>query len=223
MTAAGAVRLPIIADIDTGFGNAINVVHAIREYERAGAAAVVIEDKQFPKVTSLIDGGRQELVRIAEFQGKIAAAVDTRADADFVVIARTEALIAGQGVPAALERAAAYVEAGADLILVHSKSKSPDEILDFVERWDGRRPIVLVPTSYPDLTVARMSETRKIAIAIWGNHAIRASVKAMRETFARIRRDGGIHTSESAISTVGEIFDLQGMDAIKRQESRFLR
>ncbi len=217
------IETPIIADIDTGFGNAINVAHAIREYEKAGSAAVVMEDKSFPKVTSLIDGGRQELVRIAEFQGKIAAAVDARVNADFVVIARTEALIAGQGIPAALERAAAYVDAGADMILVHSKSKSPDEILEFIGRWDGRRPIVLVPTSYPNLSVARMAETGKVAIAIWGNHAIRASVKAMRETFTRIRRDGGIHSSEAAISSVAEIFDLQGMDAIKKFESIYLR
>ena len=68
---AGTASLPIIADIDTGFGNAVNVVHAIQEYERAGATAVVIEDKTFPKVTSLIADGRQELVCIEEFQGKI--------------------------------------------------------------------------------------------------------------------------------------------------------
>ena len=93
--------LPIVADIDTGFGNAVNVVHAIRQYERAGAAAVVIEDKSFPKVTSLVADGRQDLVRIEEFQGKIAAALATRVDPDFLVIARTEALIAGLGVAGA--------------------------------------------------------------------------------------------------------------------------
>jgi 2-methylisocitrate lyase-like PEP mutase family enzyme len=89
--------LPIVADIDTGFGNAVNVVYAIRQYERAGAAAVVIEDKTFPKVTSLVADGRQELLRTEEFQGKIAAAVATRSNSDFLVIARTEALIAGLG------------------------------------------------------------------------------------------------------------------------------
>src|SRR3546814_12978528 len=83
-----------LADIDTGFGNAINVIHAIEQYERAGAAAVVIEDKSFPKVTSLIAGGRQDLLRVEEFQGKIEAACATRRDPDFLVIARCEALIA---------------------------------------------------------------------------------------------------------------------------------
>ncbi|MCG8358516.1 MAG: isocitrate lyase/PEP mutase family protein, partial [Kiloniellales bacterium] len=71
---AGQSRLPIVADIDTGFGNAVNVVHAVREYEGAGAACVVIEDKSFPKVTSLVAGGRQDLLRVEEFQGKIEAA-----------------------------------------------------------------------------------------------------------------------------------------------------
>ena len=75
---AEQIELPIVADIDTGFGNAINVIHAIRQYERAGASAVVIEDKSFPKVTSLVADGRQELLRIEEFQGKIEAACRTR-------------------------------------------------------------------------------------------------------------------------------------------------
>src|SRR3954469_21234555 len=82
--------LPIVADIDTGFGNALNVIHAVEAYERAGVAAVVIEDKSFPKGTSLIAEGRQDLVRSEEFQGKIEAAVATRKDPGFLVIARTE-------------------------------------------------------------------------------------------------------------------------------------
>src|ERR1041385_3340021 len=124
--------LPIVADIDTGFGNALNVIHAIGHYERAGAAAVVIEDKVFPKVTSLVAGGRQELLRIEEFRGKIAAALATRRDPDFLIIARTEALIAGLGEKEALARATAYEEAGADMILVHSRQKTPDEVESFV-------------------------------------------------------------------------------------------
>ena len=119
-------RLPLVADLDTGFGNAINVIHAVAQYERAGAAAVVIEDKTFPKVTSLAADARQELLRIAEFQGKVEAAVAARRDPDFLIIARTEALIAGLGEAEALKRAAAYAEAGADLILVHSKQNTPD-------------------------------------------------------------------------------------------------
>lgn len=216
-------KLPVVADIDTGFGNAINVLHAIEQYESAGAGAIVMEDKSFPKVTSLIADGRQDLVRIEEFQGKIEAACSARRDPDLLIVARTEALIAGLGKAEALKRAHAYAAAGADLILVHSKQKTPDEIEAFVKAWDGKAPIALVPTAYPQMTVARVRELKKIGLLIWGNHAIRASVGAMRETFAQIRKDGGIHGVESKIPSVDAIFDLQGMKAVKDNEKRFLR
>jgi phosphonopyruvate hydrolase len=119
------VTVPIVADLDTGYGNAINVAHVVGAYARAGAAAVVIEDKIFPKDTSLLAGGRQELVRAAEFQGKIEAAVAAGKDHGVLVIARTEALIADLGLDEALMRGTAYAEAGADLLLVHSKKRPP--------------------------------------------------------------------------------------------------
>jgi phosphonopyruvate hydrolase len=215
--------LPIVADIDTGFGNAVNVVHAISQYERAGAAAVVIEDKTFPKVTSLVAGGRQELVRIEEFQGKLQAACATRANKDFIVIGRTEALIAGLGEAEALKRAAAYEEAGADMILVHSKQKTPAEVESFVRAWQGRAPIVLVPTAYPELNAERIRVLGKIAMVIYGNHAIRAAVTAMKDVFARIRADGGIHNVNSDIVSVEEIFRLQRMANMQADEKAFLR
>src|SRR5260221_11239714 len=128
------VSIPVVADIDTGYGNAINVLHVVGAYARAGAAAIVIEDKTFPKDTSLLAGGRQELVRVAEFQGKIAAAKEAGKDAGVIVIARTEALIADLGLDEALARGAAYAEAGADLLLGHSERWTPDEIVVFRER-----------------------------------------------------------------------------------------
>jgi phosphoenolpyruvate phosphomutase len=217
------VSLPLIADIDTGFGNALNVIHAIEQYERAGAAAVVIEDKSFPKVTSLLADGRQELVRIAEFQGKIDAAIKTRRDPDFLVIARTEALIAGLGEAEALARAAAYQEAGADMILIHSKQTTPDEVESFVRAWQGAAPIVIVPTAYPEMNDARIRRLGKIKMVIYGNHAIRAAVTSMQQIFAAIRRDGGIHEVNRTLAPVEEIFRLQDMDGVKRNEQRFLR
>jgi phosphoenolpyruvate phosphomutase len=215
--------LPVIADIDTGFGNAINVLYAVEQYERAGAAAVVMEDKSFPKVTSLIAGGRQDMVRIAEFQGKIEAARAARRDSDFVIVARTEALIAGLGQDEALKRARAYEAAGADMILVHSKQKTPDEIEGFVKAWDGKVPLALVPTAYPQMTVARVRALNKVGLLIWGNHAVRASVRAMRDTFARIRKEGGIEGVEAGIASVEDVFELQGMGRVKDDEKRFLR
>ncbi|MGQ0684010.1 phosphonopyruvate hydrolase [Bradyrhizobium sp.] len=220
---AERVDLPVVADIDTGFGNAINVIHAVRQYERAGAAAVVIEDKSFPKVTSLVAGGRQELLRIEEFQGKIEAACQARTDAGFLVIARDEALIAGLGEPEALKRAAAYEEAGADMILIHSKQRTPDEVESFVRAFKGRAPIVIVPTAYPEMTAARIRALGKIRMVIYGNHAIRAAVTAMQDVFAAILKDGGIQNVDKEIVPVGEIFRLQDMDRVKIDEKRYLR
>src|SRR5215831_15254112 len=103
------VSVPVIADLDTGYGNAVNVMHVVGAYARAGVAAVVIEDKTFPKDTSLLAGGRQDLVRVEEFQGKIAAArAAADNERDMVVVARTEALIADLGLEEALKRAQAY-------------------------------------------------------------------------------------------------------------------
>ncbi|HKS88592.1 MAG TPA: phosphonopyruvate hydrolase [Stellaceae bacterium] len=215
--------IPMIADLDTGYGNAINAAHVVGAYARAGAAAVVIEDKTFPKDTSLLAGARQELVRIEEFQGKIEAARAAGAAHDLVVIARTEALIAGLGIDEALRRGAAYAEAGADLVLIHSKQKTPDEIVAFTERWPGRVPLVIVPTAYPELTEEKVRALGKIRLVIYANHAVRAAVAAMRETFAAIRRDGGIHHVDKRIASVEDIFELQHVPAMKAAEKKYLR
>ncbi len=220
---AGRTTLPIVADIDTGYGNAVNVIHAIGEYERAGASAVVIEDKTFPKVTSLVAGGRQELLRVEEFQGKIEAAVSTRRDPNFLVIARTEALIAGLGEAESLDRAKAYVKAGADMILIHSKKKDPSEIESFSRAWAGAVPLVIVPNAYPDLDAERVKALRNIRMMIYGNYGIRAAATAMQETFRRIIADGGVQNVHKDILPVEEIFRLQKMDEVKAAEARFLR
>jgi phosphoenolpyruvate phosphomutase len=225
MTRAIAARssLPLVADIDTGFGNALNVAHAVREYERAGVAALVIEDKSFPKMTSLVAEGRQELVRIEEFQGKIEAACAARRSKELVIVARTEALIAGLGQAEAMARAIAYEEAGADFILVHSKRKTAEEIECFARAWRGSAGLVLVPTAYPELDLGRARALGNVRMLIYGNHAIRAAVSGMQGAFARIAKNGGTSPIENRIASVEEIFRLQGMDDLKAAEARFLR
>lgn len=215
--------IPMVADIDTGYGNAINVLHVVGAYAAAGSAAIVMEDKLFPKDTSLLAGGRQELVRVEEFQGKIEAACEAGKAHDLVVIARTEALIADLGLDEALKRGMAYAEAGADLLLVHSKKTTPDEIVAFCERWQGPIPLTIVPTAYPDLTEAKARALGKIKIVIYANHAIRAAVGAMRQVFAQIRRDGGIHQVDKEIASVEDIFGLQRVPAMKAAEKKYLR
>ncbi|MGC0320865.1 phosphoenolpyruvate phosphomutase [Bradyrhizobium sp. USDA 326] len=219
---AGRTTLPIVADIDTGYGNAINVIHAIREYERSGASAVVIEDKTFPKVTSLAADGRQELLPIEEFQSKIRAAVAARQSADFIVIARTEALIAGLGEDEALKRGLAYVEAGADMVLIHSKKKDPSEIESFSRSWKGSVPLVIVPNAYPELDSTRIKALGNIKMTIYGNYGIRAATTAMQDAFRRIIADGGVQNVHKSIVKVEEIFRLQNMEQVKADEARFL-
>ena len=221
MRAIGAVQgAPVIADLDTGFGNAVNVAYVVPQYAAAGVAAVVIEDKTFPKDTSLRPGGRQELVPIGEFQGKVAAA---KAASGMLVIARTEALIAGRGQDEALRRGLAYAEAGADAVLIHSKQDTPAEILDFCRAWTGRVPLVLVPTSYPQLAFAEIAALGKVGLIICGNHAIRAAVAAMRDAFRRILKDGGIAGVEADIASVADVFALQDDKRMRELEKAFLR
>lgn len=217
-----AQDLPIIADLDTGFGNAINLAYAIPRYEAAGVAAIVIEDKTFPKDSSLRTDGRQLLVSIAEFQGKIRAAKDL---GSMLVIARTEALIAGLGEEEALRRASAYVDAGADAILIHSKQKTPDEILSFCRAWPiPQVPLVVVPTSYPQLSFSEISRLTdgKVGLIICGNHSVRAAVAAMRQVFKQIGDENGLAGVEGQITTVGEIFALQGDSNMRRLEGKYL-
>ena len=220
MAIRNVIDLPLIVDIDTGFGNAVNVAYVVPQYAAAGVAAVVIEDKTFPKDTSLRPGGRQELVPIGEFQGKVAAA---KAAGSMLVIARTEALIAGRGQEEALRRGAAYAEAGADAVLIHSKEKAPDEILAFCRAWPGRVPLVLVPTSYPQLAFADIAALGKVGLIICGNHAIRAAVAAMQNVFRRILAEGGIAGAEKEIASVGDVFALQGDVRMREIEKAFLR
>jgi phosphonopyruvate hydrolase len=211
---------PVIADLDTGFGNAVNVAYVVPQYADAGVAAIVIEDKTFPKDTSLRPGGRQELVPVEEFQGKIAAA---KATAGILVIARTEALIAGAGQDEALRRGEAYAEAGADAVLIHSKQKTPDEIVAFCKAWPARVPLVLVPTSYPQLSFADIGALGQVGLIICGNHAIRAATAAMQSVFRRILADGGIAGVEKDIASVADVFALQGDAQMREIEKKFLR
>lgn len=219
---AEVIDIPIIIDADTGYGNANNVMYAVRQFEAAGLAAMSMEDKKFPKDNSLLAGGRQELARIEEFCGKIKAAKDTQKSEDFIVIARVEALIAGWGQQEAVKRAIAYVDAGADSILIHSKSKSPDEVVEFVKAWDRRAPITLVPTMYPDLTEEKIKELGKVKIVIYANHTFRAAVKAAEEILQEIKRAKGIHTINDMMVPVARLFELQGVPQMKENEKKYL-
>lgn len=216
------VNIPIIADCDTGYGNVNNLIYAVKLFEEAGIAAISIEDKKFPKDNSLLDGGRQELASIEEFVGKIKGAKDNQKTKDFIIIARVEALIAGWGQEEALKRAHRYVEAGADCILIHSKSKSPNEIIEFVKHWDASVPLVIVPTTYSSLTEKMIKEMGKVKIVIYANQPLRASIKAEELLLKSIKETGGIHDIDDLMVPVSHIFELQGVPKMKENEKKYL-
>lgn len=217
-----AVSIPVIADCDTGYGNSNNVIQLVRKYESAGIAAVCIEDKLFPKVNSFIPG-RQELASIAEFVGKILAAKNAQSSRDFMVFARVEALIAGWGMDEALTRARAYVEAGADGILIHSKEEQPDQILNFISQWDLPVPLILVPTTYPTLDYETIRGLKKIGVIIYANQGLRSAVTAMQRDLKEIIETGSSAGLEKRIVPMATLFELQGMYEMKRNEEKFLR
>src|SRR5690606_14649323 len=106
---------------------------------------------------------------------------------------------------------------------VHSKAKTPAEIESFVKAWSGAVPLVLVPTSYPELTGAKIEALQKVKVVIYGNHAIRAAVTGMKDVFARIIQDGGIQNVNADIVPVEEIFRLQDMAGVREIEKAYLR
>src|SRR5262245_40607920 len=216
-----ASDLPILLDGDTGYGNFNNVRRLVRKLEQRGIAGVCIEDKQFPKSNSFIDGERQPLAGIDEFCGKIKAGKDSQADEYFSIIARVEALIAGWGMEEALRRAEAYRQAGADAILIHSKLSRPDDILAFAREWSGRGPIVIVPTKYYS-TPTEVFRKAGISVVIWANHLIRAAVSSMQAVAKEIHNSQTLINIEDRIAPVNEIFRLQDADEYSAAERVYL-
>ncbi|MGW4562792.1 isocitrate lyase/phosphoenolpyruvate mutase family protein [Streptomyces sp. NPDC004561] len=205
-----AIGIPVVADCDTGYGNTLNVVHMVHEYEAAGITAVCMEDKLFPKMNSFAEAAH-DLLAVGDFTGKLEAAKKAQSTEDFFVIARTEALISGLGVDEAVTRCTAYADAGADAVLVHSKQPTNGQVLDFLERWDGRVPVVIVPTTYPDWTVDDAAAAG-VSVVIYANQGMRATVTALRDTFNTIYQYGSSKPIEDEVVPVKDIFSLQRLD-----------
>ncbi len=216
-----AVEAPIIADCDNGYGNAINVMRMVEEYEKAGIAAVCIEDNVFPKRCSFYDSVKRELESVEEFAGKIRAAKETQKDPDFVVIARTEALIAGWGMEEALKRGRAYADAGADLVLIHSKAKLPDEIIEFAKQWDRSTPLVSVPTTYNTISAPELAENGFKAV-IFANHGLRSAIKSTQATLSKLRETQRLSTIDESIVPMKEVYRLMGVDELQANEAQYL-
>ena len=215
-----AVRIPVIADCDNGYGNAINVLRTATEFAAAGIAGISIEDATFPKRCSLYPG-RHDLVPVEEMAGRIRAAKSAPGGEELVVIARTEALISGLGLEEALKRATAYARAGADLLLIHSKAKSSREVLAFATEWKGETPLVVVPTMFPNASVEELSQAG-FKVIIFANQALRAAVAAMRDQLKLLRKEGRAEVIDGAIASLQDVYDLVGVDEFQAREEQFI-
>jgi len=211
-----ACNIPVIADCDTGFGGPSNVSHMVKKYENAGVSAICIEDKTFPKSNSFLENETHDLLPEKDFVAKIIAARDAKQNNEFMVIARTEALIAGLGIEEAKKRATAYENAGADAILIHSKQKDPTEIFNFTDSWEGNIPLVVVPTSFPQVKLSDLIQ-HKIRMVIYANQTLRSAHLSMSNILKKIQ-EGNLSQSENEMTSMEDIFELQKMYSIKEKE-----
>lgn len=201
---------PIIFDGDTG-GIAEHFVYTVRSLERMGVSAVIIEDKIGLKKNSLFGTEvKQTQDEIEHFCEKIAAGKNAQLSDDFMIIARIESLILEQGMDDALKRAFAFRDAGADGIMIHSRKKEPDEILEFCDKFraeDDRTPIVVVPSSYNSITENELLE-HGVNIVIYANQLLRAAFPAMQDAAVSILKHHRAQEIDEKLLSIKEIITL---------------
>ena len=214
-----AVTLPVIADADTGYGNAVNLVRTVREFERAGVAAIHIEDQITPKRCGHLDGN--EVISLAEMEKKLEAALAARADADFCIIARTDAR-GVHGLDDAIRRAHAFAKVGVDAIFVEAP-QSEQELAEIPRRMPGVPLLVNVfkGGKTPMLPMERL-EKMGYRIAIYPSETQRAAIHAMRATLATLKREGTTESIDDSLTTFKERDRVVGLDDWQNIERQFL-
>jgi 2,3-dimethylmalate lyase len=216
---AAAVDVPVLADADTGYGNAINVVRTVREYEQAGVAGLHLEDQVHPKKCGHMSG--KAVVEAAEMVGKIEAAVAARRDPDLLLIARTDAA-AVEGVDAAIARARRYREAGADVLFVEAPT-SEDDIARVAGELAGVAPLVFNWAEggrTPPVPLARIAELG-FALVLFPIGTLLAATAGVRSLLAALRADGTPAAALPGVPTFDEFTDLIGLPEIRALETRF--
>jgi len=215
---AEATRLPVIADGDTGYGNALNIGRTVREFERAGAAAIQIEDQAFPKRCGHLTG--KALISAEEMVGKIKAAVDARRTG-LLVIGRTDARSV-EGFEAALERALSYKEAGADVLFVEAPESRAE-----LERVAGALPppamANMVEGGVTPMLSARELEAAGYRLVIFPGAAVRVSAAAMVRLMRVLREQGTTDGLSGEMLSFEELNDLLGLPEFQRREKRYLK
>ena len=215
---AEACNIPVIADCDTGYGGPNNVAHLVKKFENAGIGGICIEDKTFPKENSLFKDGKQVMISTKDFVAKLVAAKNAKKSDDFVIIGRVEALIADLGVEEALNRATAYEKAGADIIFVHSRKESPDEIFAFLKRWKGKIPIMIIPTAFPTVTLDEL-KSHGVKMVVYAHQTTLAAFAAVSDIAKQLSKANSLSEIKAKMASMEELFELQGMQKIRDHES----
>lgn len=214
---AQSVSVPVIADADTGFGNALNVQRTVREYERAGVAAIHLEDQVFPKRCGHLAG--KSLIPLEEAASKIKAAVQARRDPDFMVIARCDALMV-TGMQDAVRRGNAYLKAGADMLFIESP-RSIEEIAEIPVRLPGMHLFNMSASGKTPALTAEEVGRLGYRLMILPNFATLAAIKAIAEVYAEIRRSETVAGVLDRCASFGEFTALGGLAHYQEAEQRF--
>ncbi len=214
-----AVKIPVIADADTGYGNAINLVRTVREFERVGVAAIHVEDQITPKRCGHLEG--KEVISLAEMEKKIEAALASRIDPDFGIIARTDAR-AVHGLEDAIRRGRSFARLGIDAVFIEAPqsedelgtiARSLREVRLMVNMFKGGKTPLL-----PVSTLQQMG----YRIAIFPSETQRAAIRAMRRALQLLRREGSTEAMDSELTTFKERDRIVGLDDWQELERRFL-
>ena len=200
------VRLPLLVDGDTGFGNALNVQRTVRDFERAGAAMIQLEDQGFPKRCGHLDG--KTVVPAAEMCGKLRAAIDARRSSDTLILARTDAL-AIEGLDAALDRAERYLDTGVDALFIEAL-RSPEQMRAACARFASRIPLLANMVEGGKTPVLSATELGRIGfrIVIFPGGTARAVAHTLQRYYGTLEKDG------TTAALRGEMLDFDGLNAV---------
>ena len=214
-----AVKIPVIADADTGYGNAVNLVRSVKEFERTGVAAIHIEDQITPKRCGHLDG--KEVIPTAEMEKKLEAALASRSDPDFCIIARTDAR-GVHGLEDAIHRGRAFAKLGVDAVFVEAPQSEAE--LEEIPRALPNVPLlvnVFKGGKTPMLPVDRLQQLG-YRIAIYPSETQRAAIHAMRQALGLLKRDGTTEKMDDALTTFKERDKVVGLDDWQQLEKRYL-
>src|SRR6267142_3725 len=214
-----AVGIPVIADADTGYGNAINVIRTVREYEKTGVAGFHLEDQVSPKKCGHYEG--KEVISAAEMVGKIHAAVDTRQDPGLVIIARSDAR-AVEGLQAAIDRVNAYLEAGADVGFVEAP-ENVEELRIVGSQVKGPALVNVFEGGKTPMVPAGELEAMGFRLGIYPSQTHRAAIRAAQRVLAVLKEDGDTSRIEGDLATFQEREDAVGTAGWRALEEKYMR